>query len=167
VHVRWHEGRVGYDERTFMTHSRAWLLPWIVAFKVFKTVTLAALGVALLVTRHADPIDLLIRIALAFHLPLTSHWFDHAMKVAANLTIGRRTGLAITAFAYAALLGTEGVGLYLRRPWARWLTIIATSSLIPIEIYECLREIHLVRFAVLIINILVVIYLYRRKEIFE
>ncbi len=150
-----------------MVHSRAWLLPWIIAFKIIKTASLAALGIALLVTRNHDPGDLLVRLALKLHLPVTSHWFDELLQMATHLTVARRTGLAITAFAYALLLGTEGVGLYLRRPWARWLTIIATSSLIPIEIYECFRLLHPLRIIVLIVNVLVVIYLFRRKEIFE
>ena len=48
------------------------LLPWIIAFKAFKSVTLTALAIVLLTTRHADPADVLMRFALAVHLPLTS-----------------------------------------------------------------------------------------------
>jgi uncharacterized membrane protein (DUF2068 family) len=142
------------------------LLKWIIAFKALKTASLAALGVTLLVTRHRDPADLIVRAGLTLHLPVTSHVMQRALALAANLTIHRREALAVTAFGYAALLGTEGVGLHYRKPWARWLTIIATASLIPLEIYECIRELHLVRVLVLIVNILVLIYLARRKEIF-
>jgi uncharacterized membrane protein (DUF2068 family) len=148
-------------------HSRDWLLKWIIAFKVLKTTSLAALGVALLVTRHQDPTDFLIRTAMTLHLPVTSHLVQRVLAFAADLTVQRRVALAATAFAYAALLGTEGIGLHYRRPWARWLTIIATASLIPFEIYECMRELHVGRVVILIINVLVVIYLARRKEIFE
>ncbi|PYQ82765.1 MAG: hypothetical protein DMG01_00320, partial [Acidobacteria bacterium] len=56
-----------------------------------------------------------------------------ALRLGARLTITRQTALAITALGYAALMGIEGVALYQRKPWARWFTIIATSSLIPIE----------------------------------
>jgi uncharacterized membrane protein (DUF2068 family) len=142
-------------------------LPWIVAFKVFKSVTLAALGVFLIHTRHADRVDLLIRVALALHLPLTSELFSRAVTFASNLTVGKQTALALTAFAYAILMGTEGVALYYRAHWARWFTIIATSSLIPIEAYEIVREPGAVRIAVLLVNVAIAIYLYRRKDIFE
>lgn len=148
-------------------HSRDWLLKWIIAFKVLKTTSLAALGVTLLATRHKDPTDLLIKTAMTLHLPVTSHLVQRLLTFAANLTVQRRVALAATAFAYSALLGTEGVGLHYRKPWARWLTIIATASLIPLEIYECMRELHIGRVVILIINVLVVIYLARRKEIFE
>jgi uncharacterized membrane protein (DUF2068 family) len=143
------------------------LLKWIIAFKALKSALLAGLGVMLLVTRHRDPTELIVRAALKLHLPITSHLMERALAFAANLTIHRREALAITAFGYAALLGTEGIGLHYRKPWARWFTIIATASLIPLEVYECIRELHLIRVLVLIINILVVIYLARRKEIFD
>jgi len=143
------------------------LIPWIIAFKAFKATTLTALGIALLTTRHADPVGLLFRLAFAVHLPLTSRLFERALAFVANLTVTKQTALAITAFAYAALMGTEGVGLALRKPWARWFTIIATGSLIPIEVYEIVRAPHLLRILVLLINIAVVIYLARRKEIFD
>jgi uncharacterized membrane protein (DUF2068 family) len=143
------------------------LLKWIIAFKALKSALLAGLGVMLLVTRHRDPTELIVQAALMLHLPVTSHLMERALEFAANLTIRRREALAITAFGYAALLGTEGIGLHYRKPWARWFTIIATASLIPLEIYECIRELHLIRVLVLVINILVVIYLARRKEIFE
>jgi uncharacterized membrane protein (DUF2068 family) len=147
--------------------SRDTVLKWIIAFKVVKTASLASLGIALLVTRRRDPTDVLLRTAMMLHLPVTSRLMQRALEVAANLSIHRREALALTAFAYAALLGTEGVGLHYRKPWSRWLTIIATASLVPLEIYECAREPHVVRFVILAINVLVVIYLARRKEIFE
>jgi len=75
--------------------------------------------------------------------------------------------LAITALGYAALMGIEGVALYQRKPWARWFTIIATSSRIPIEVYEIVRELHPIRVFVLLANIAIVIYLMRRKDLFE
>jgi uncharacterized membrane protein (DUF2068 family) len=143
------------------------LLAWIIAFKAFKSITLLALGIALLATRHDDPIDLLTRAALAIHLPLTSSLFDRALRFALNLSVGKQIALAITAFGYAVLMGSEGVALYLRKPWARWFTIGATSSLLPIELYEIVRELHPVRVLVLLANLAIVAYLYERKELFE
>jgi hypothetical protein len=34
----------------------------------------------------------------------------------------------------------EGVGLWLRKRWAEWLTVIATSLLVPFEIYELIHR---------------------------
>jgi uncharacterized membrane protein (DUF2068 family) len=150
-----------------MADHRGSLLPWIVVFKALKATTLTAVGIALLATRQADPVDLLIQLALSVHLPLSSELFDRALTFATHLTVGRQTALAFTAFGYAALMGTEGIGLYLRKPWARWFTIIATGSLVPIEVYEIVQEIRLLRIIILVINVAVVIYLYGRKDVFE
>jgi uncharacterized membrane protein (DUF2068 family) len=142
-------------------------LAWIIALKALKAVTLIALGIALLATRHDDPVDLLMRGALAIHLPLTSTLFDRALRFALNLSMGKQIALAITAFGYAVLMASEGLALYLRKPWARWFTIAATSSLLPIELYEIVREIHPVRVIVLLANVAIVAYLFKRKELFE
>ena len=155
------------DNAVAMPDHRGSVLPWIVAFKAFKATTLTAIGIALVATRHSDPVDLLFTLALAVHLPLTSRLFDRALNVAVGLTVGKQIALAVTAFFYAALMGTEGVGLHLRKPWARWFTIIATSSLLPVEVYEIVREVHLLRVLILLLNIAVVVYLARRKEIFD
>jgi uncharacterized membrane protein (DUF2068 family) len=147
--------------------SRQPLLAGIVAFKAVKALALAALGATLLATRQSDPVDLVVRLALAIHLPLTSRLFARALAFVANLTVSRQTALAATAFGYSALMGAEGIALYRRRPWARWFTIGATGSLVPIEIYEIAREVHPARVIVLVVNVLVVIYLWRRRDIFE
>lgn len=141
------------------------LLRWIIAFKALKAVTLTVLGVVLLTTRHSDPVDLFVRTALAVHLPLTSRLLDRVLAFLANLTISRQTALAWTAFAYAALMGTEGIALYLAKPWARWFTIVATSSLIPIEVYEIVLRPRPIRVVVLVVNVIVVAYLWRRHDL--
>ncbi len=146
---------------------KAGVLGWIIAFKAFKAATLTAAGVGLLATRHDDPVDVLMRLALAVHLPLTSDLFSRALDFAMKLSVRKQVALALTAFGYAALMGAEGVTLYLRKPWARWFTIGATSSLVPIEIFEIVREPHAVRILVLVANIAIVVYLYVRRDVFE
>ena len=142
------------------------LLPWIIAFKASKAVTLTALGITLVAARQTDPVQVLMRLAIAVHLPLTSRLFQRFTQSAGKLTTTKETALALTAFGYAALMGTEGVALHLRKVWARWFTIIATSSLIPVEIYEISREVHPIRVLVLVANIGIVVYLWQRKEMF-
>jgi len=106
------------------------------------------------------------RAALAVHLPLTSELFDRAVSAAWNLTVAKQTALAVTAFAYAALMGTEGLALHWRKPWARYFTIVATASLVPVEVYEIVRAVHVVRILVLLANLAVVVYLWRRTDLF-
>jgi uncharacterized membrane protein (DUF2068 family) len=142
------------------------LLPWIIAFKAFKAVTLTALGIGLVAARQTDPSEILMRLAIAVHLPLTSRLFERLTQSVGNITTTKETALALTAFGYAALMGAEGFTLHLRKPWARWFTIVATSSLIPLEVYEIVREIHPIRVLIIVANIGIVVYLWQRKEMF-
>jgi len=67
--------------------------------------------------------------------------------------------LGLFALFYAALFATEGVGLWRERRWAEYLTVIATGSLIPLEIYEVAHRPEWIRIATLVINVVVVAYL--------
>jgi uncharacterized membrane protein (DUF2068 family) len=146
---------------------RTRLLVWIIAFKAAKSILLTTLAIALLTTRHSDPVALLMRLALTIHLPASSRLLDRAITALSTLTVSQQTTLAVTAFAYAVLMAAEGIALSLRKPWARWFTVVASSSLVPVEIYEIVREVHPMRVVVLVINVAIVVYLWRRKEIFD
>jgi uncharacterized membrane protein (DUF2068 family) len=68
---------------------------------------------------------------------------------------------------YAALFLVEGTGLLFRKRWAEWLTIVATSSLMPLEVYELIKEFTVVRLLVVLVNaavVLFLIYRVRQKE---
>jgi uncharacterized membrane protein (DUF2068 family) len=62
-------------------------------------------------------------------------------------------------FFYALLHVVEGTGLILERTWAGYLTIIATSSLIPFEAYEIYHKVNPLKIFVLLVNIGFVVYL--------
>ena len=70
------------------------------------------------------------------------------------------TGLV--ALAYAAVLGAEGVGLWLAKSWAELFSVAVTASLIPVEVWEVVRRTTVLRVGVLVLNVAVVVYLARR-----
>jgi len=70
--------------------------------------------------------------------------------------------LGLVSFLYAALFLAEGTGLWMRKLWGEWLTVIITSSLVPLEMYEICRHPNWVKVAVLVINLAVVGYLISR-----
>jgi uncharacterized membrane protein (DUF2068 family) len=65
-------------------------------------------------------------------------------------------------FFYAALLLTEGIGLWLKKHWAEYLTAIATASFIPLEVYELAKHFSITKVIVIGINVAVVWYLVAR-----
>jgi len=73
-------------------------------------------------------------------------------------------GLAVAV--YALLEGLEAVGLWYQQRWAEYLTFIATTALLPLEVYELTRTISPLKIIALIVNIAVVVYLLRAKRLF-
>jgi len=69
--------------------------------------------------------------------------------------------IGIVALAYAAIFATEGIGLWLRKHWAEWFTVIATGSLIPVEAYEMVHKFGWLKLGALVGNVVIVIYLIR------
>jgi uncharacterized membrane protein (DUF2068 family) len=74
--------------------------------------------------------------------------------------------LALVLIAFAALESAEAVGLWLNKRWAEYLTFIATTALVPFEIYELSNGISAFKIVALIINLAVVIYLLLAKRLF-
>lgn len=65
----------------------------------------------------------------------------------------------ISTFAYSSLLFTESMGLFLMKRWAEYLTVFATASFVPFELFSDARHFGLAKTVVLCTNIAVVWYL--------
>jgi uncharacterized membrane protein (DUF2068 family) len=68
--------------------------------------------------------------------------------------------LRFVTLTYAAVFAVEGVGLWMQKRWAEWLTTIITASLIPLEVWELLHRPNLGKAAVVIANTAIVAYLF-------
>ncbi len=67
--------------------------------------------------------------------------------------------IAGLAGAYALLRFLEGYGLWKQRAWAEWLAIISGCIYIPFEVYKVVRHPNEFHWALLGINIVVVLYI--------
>jgi uncharacterized membrane protein (DUF2068 family) len=67
--------------------------------------------------------------------------------------------IEVGTFFYALLHLIEGIGLILEQDWAGYLVVVATSTLVPFEIYEITRKPTPLRFALFLLNVGIVIYL--------
>jgi uncharacterized membrane protein (DUF2068 family) len=68
--------------------------------------------------------------------------------------------------AYALLEGIEAVGLWYQQRWAEYLTFIATTVFLPLEVYELLHGASPFKVIALIVNLAIVIYLLYAKRLF-
>jgi uncharacterized membrane protein (DUF2068 family) len=87
-------------------------------------------------------------------------------KLQAILAGGVLRATGFLALFYAAVLFTEGIGVYMQQRWAEWLMIFATAALIPLEVWHIWRHPSLAALVILIVNCFIVWFLYlvlRRK----
>ncbi|AHX12107.1 membrane protein [Dyella jiangningensis] len=124
-------------------------------------------------------VGLLFAAAAAFHLEREQN-FDHFVHWLEHLSLTDTNGLrwqlvsllqqwgpsrfiavGLVAIGYAAIFATEGTGLWLRKHWAEWFTVIATGSLIPLELYEVFHHFTWLKLVALLGNIAIVVYLVR------
>ena len=122
----------------------------------------------------------LVLVAMAaFHLDRQQNfehlvlWLEHLSLADSNSLRWKLVGLledfgpsrfvavGAVALGYAVLFGIEGIGLWLGKYWAEWFTVIATGSLVPLELYETLHGFGWLKLAALIGNAAIVVYLVR------
>jgi uncharacterized membrane protein (DUF2068 family) len=68
--------------------------------------------------------------------------------------------------AYATLEAVEMVGLWFAKRWAEYLTFVATTLFVPLEVYELLSSFGWLKLVTFIVNMAVVIYLLLGKRLF-
>jgi uncharacterized membrane protein (DUF2068 family) len=139
--------------------SRNGPLRLIAIFKLLKAALLIAIGLGALKLVHKDMGDVIERWVEMLRLDPNNRYIDAVLEKASSLTPGKIKELGLGSLLYAALFSAEGIGLWLLKVWAEWLTVIITSSLVPLEVYEIWRRPTWVREVVLAINIAIVGYL--------
>lgn len=103
--------------------------------------------------------ETLTRLVLSAHLDPENRLIERVLAFLAGMDAHRLRLIDAGTFFYGLLQLVEGIGLIRGKHWAEYLTIFATSSLIPFELYEIMEKPGTVRFLVLLINLLIVAYL--------
>jgi uncharacterized membrane protein (DUF2068 family) len=129
-------------------------------FKLGKAVALLVLAAAMLHLLQPGALDRMV--GRLGELPLAAGWrpMMHVINWVMQLSPRKIILAGILACAYALLYATEGIGLWLQKRWAEYLTTVATASLIPFEIWELTRGLSVLKATALAINIAIVVYLW-------
>lgn len=138
--------------------SDAWLR-LIAAFKLVKASLLVLAGCAALQLLNDDSAKTITRWAM--ELAADRHYGVIDTLLSFLLRVDHRTLelFSLGTFLYAALFFTEGFGLYYDKRWAEYLTIVTTAGLVPFEVYELTRRATAPKVAVLVVNVMIVVYL--------
>jgi uncharacterized membrane protein (DUF2068 family) len=92
--------------------------------------------------------------------------FLHELDKLFSLRSGTLREVGFGLIAYAVLEGVEAVGLWYTKRWAEYLTFLATTILLPLEIYELSKRLSALKIIGFIINVAVVVYLLYAKRLF-
>jgi uncharacterized membrane protein (DUF2068 family) len=133
----------------------------IAAYKLGQALLFTAVGIGLFRLLHRDIGDVLER--FAFHLRFSPESrFVNFLLVKSSLLDERLLKRIVEIFfIYAGLDLVEGIGLYLEKTWAEYLTLAITASFLPLEVYEVFNKLTLIRAGLLVINALVFLYLFK------
>ena len=127
--------------------------------RVLRGLVLLAAGVYLVGHVNADYGSLAERVMRAVELDPHRPFLHRIVVRLHKLRVHELLAIGIAALGYGGLELVEGVGLWLDQLWAEYLTAIATSLLIPFELYELVHSPSIWKALGLGINIAIVSYL--------
>ncbi len=152
----------GGTSRGAATRPRFGVLRAIALFKLTKVLLALATAYGVLRLRDASVIARLYSWAASMPSGLEQDWVRRALVFVSGLSPGRINALGFVTLAYAAVFTAEGIGLWMGKRWAEWLTVIVTSSLIPLEIWEMAHRPGMGTALVVACNLAIVWYLIRQ-----
>lgn len=135
----------------------------IAVFKVLKAVLAAAAAVGAFALIHRDLPELGERLADWLEVDRGRAVVESLLARLPGVSSSMLVGAGIGGIIYAALDLVEAYGLLRGRAWAEWLTVVATSLFIPFEVYELAREVTPLKVSALVVNVVIVAYLFVRR----
>ena len=130
------------------------------ALKLLSGLIALAAGIGAVRFLAHDPGPKLERAVTHLGLDPQNHLIHTVISAADRHRPNHLRAIEAGTFFYALLHMIEGIGLLLEQDWAGYLVVIATSSLIPFEIYEIAKKTNVscdVR--LFLLNVGIVIYL--------
>jgi len=136
---------------------------WLIAvFKLIKGALLIAVGIGGLKLLHRDVSEVLAQWIDALRIDPDNRYIHRLLVRLWAVDEHKLKEISAGSFFYAGLLLTEGFGLLFEKRWAEYLTVIATGSFLPLEVYELAKGVSLAKLLLLAINLAVVWYLVAR-----
>ncbi len=135
------------------------LLILIGSVKLLKAVLLIIVALGMHHLLHHDAADILHHWVRAIRIDPENKYIHAGISKVTGLDERTLRDISFGTFAYGALFLVEGTGLLLRKRWAEYLTVISTTGLLPLEVYELFHHPRPAKFVVLILNLAIVAYL--------
>jgi uncharacterized membrane protein (DUF2068 family) len=127
--------------------------------RIARGLLLLGAGVYLLFHLNSDFGRLGERVMRAIELDPRRPFLHRIVVYLGHLHASEVRVAAFFALGYGLLELVEGTGLWLDQLWAEYLTVVATSLLIPLELYELVHHPTALKAGGLVVNVLIVTYL--------
>jgi uncharacterized membrane protein (DUF2068 family) len=131
----------------------------VASLEMLKGLAVLAAGFGLFALRHKDFGDMAERLVEHLHLNPAHHLEQLFISAADRISDRKIVFIVIGAFVYTVVRFVEAYGLWNAKVWAEWFAIISGSLYLPLEILGIARHNDRLRWAVLLINVVVVLYM--------
>jgi uncharacterized membrane protein (DUF2068 family) len=144
--------------------KRAPTLYAIIAIKLLKGLLFVTLAIVAYTLSDNDLPYEYRRLLHFLRLNPENRFFSDLAVQVALLTEVKVLRVAAGTLVYSLFSLVEGVGLMFRVKWAGWLAIGESAFFIPIEVYELVHRFSKPVLVILLINIVIVCYLFKNRE---
>jgi uncharacterized membrane protein (DUF2068 family) len=144
--------------------ERHWTMHLLAIVKFLKGVLLFVVAVKLLTLINRDVAEWAMDFVNRHGVNSENKYIHAMLEKLGGVNRSQMMMMSGGAFFYSGLQLTEGIGLWLEKRWAEFLTAIATSLLLPVEIYEMFVKFTWVRLVIFVVNIFIVWYLVTRLK---
>ncbi len=138
----------------------------IIIEKLFLGVLFAAISFSMLTLLNKNMMVFTDQLVVFLNLDIEKKYVQDIIEWLMKVNGGTIVGISAGMLVLGILNLMEAYGLHMRRRWAEWLTVIATSLFIPLELYEVIQQQTSVRVGALVLNVAIVYYLAKHKELF-
>jgi uncharacterized membrane protein (DUF2068 family) len=134
------------------------ILRVIATVKILKGVALAGVALGLFSIVHRD-LDTLARAFIDFmRISPENHYAKLLLEKAGVVEPHSILKAGIVTAFYAAILLSEGIGLWIGAPWAEYVVIVSTGAFVPEEILTMVREPNLTKGIMIVVNAVILAY---------
>src|SRR5258708_8275085 len=149
-------------------HSKSFLvkhfgLRGIAIFEAGKGLLAVGFGVWILSVLHKDmnivASDMLKIMHRFMHINPDRHLYQWLLREVGGLTPRTLWVVFSLATIYVAVRAVEAAGLWLEKEWAEWFALISGAIYLPVEIAALIRRPTGIKWGILGINLLIVVYL--------
>jgi uncharacterized membrane protein (DUF2068 family) len=131
----------------------------IAMFEVTKAALVILLGCGLFHLMHKNLDEVAERVVQVLHINREGKLSNLFFELARHTSDRNLWVLALGTLAYASVRLTEAYGLWREREWAQWFSLLSTALYLPPELYGMLRDPSRLKYAVLISNIAIFLFM--------